>query len=107
MKWRSASSVRQFRLVNQTLRMDQVAEFWRTRRVREGTGSFSSASAAFGAAGPIHLGHPGLGRLPQDLICEANDLDFSASLCDWEKCSDPSPERRWIPACVPRRATDP
>src|SRR3954464_2164202 len=60
MKWHSASSARQFRSLDQTLTLDQVAEFWRTRRVKEGTGSFSSASAAFGPAGPIHLGHPGL-----------------------------------------------
>src|SRR3954463_4656776 len=57
MKSRSASSARQFQLSNQALTLDQVAEFWRTRRVKEGTGSFASVSAAFGTAGPIHLGN--------------------------------------------------
>ena len=61
MKRRSASSARQFRWANQTLTLDQVAEFCRTRRVKEGIGSFSSVSVAFGPAGPIHLGIPGLG----------------------------------------------
>src|SRR3954453_12483648 len=59
MKWRSASSARQFRLVDQTLTLDQVAEFCRTRRVKEGIGSLASISAAFGPAGSIHLGNPG------------------------------------------------
>src|SRR3954471_15630170 len=60
MKWRSASSAGQFWLLNQTLTLDQVAEFRRTRRVKEGTGSSASVSAAFGPVGPIHLGNPGL-----------------------------------------------
>src|SRR3954452_9555901 len=55
MKWRSASSAGQFWLLNQTLTLDQVAEFRRTRRVKEGTGSSASVSAAFGPVGPIHL----------------------------------------------------
>src|SRR3954468_9295649 len=59
MKWHSASSARQFRLVNQTLTLDQVAEFWRTRRVKEEAGSFASISAAFGPADPIHPGNLG------------------------------------------------
>src|SRR3954471_17808060 len=59
MKWRSASSAGQFRLLNQTLTLDQVAEFRRTRRVKEGTGSSASVSAAFGPVGPIHPGNPG------------------------------------------------
>src|SRR3954454_17531417 len=59
MKWRSASSARQFRLVDQTVTLDQVAEFCRTRRVKEGIGSLASISAAFGPAGSIHLGNPG------------------------------------------------
>ena len=60
MKWHPASSARQFRLVDQTLTLNQVAEFWRTRRVKEEAGGFASISAAFGPAGPIHLGNPGL-----------------------------------------------
>src|SRR4051812_21502741 len=40
--------------------LDQVAEFRRTRRVKEGTGSSASVSAAFGPVGPIHPGNPGL-----------------------------------------------
>src|SRR3954453_19417637 len=60
MKCRSASSARQFRMLNQTLMLDQVAELRRTRRVKEGTGSFASVSAAFGPVGPIHPGNPGL-----------------------------------------------
>src|SRR3954463_9667003 len=59
MKWRSASSAGQFWLLNQTLTLDQVAEFRRTRRVKEGTGSSASVSAAFGPVGPIHPGNPG------------------------------------------------
>ena len=31
--------------------------------MKEGTDSFASASAAFGPAGPIHLGNPGLNPL--------------------------------------------
>src|SRR3954464_11123590 len=62
MEWRSASSARQFRLLNQTLTLHQVAEFRRTRRVKEGTGSSASVSAAFGPVGPIHPGYPGLGH---------------------------------------------
>src|SRR4051794_2939917 len=60
MKWRSASSAGQFLPLNQTLTLDQVAEFRRTRRVKEGTGSSASVSAAFGPVGPIHPGNPGL-----------------------------------------------
>src|SRR3954451_11284814 len=60
MKWRSASSAGQFRLLNQPLALHQVAEFRRTRRVKEGTGSSPSVSAAFGPVSPIHAGNPGL-----------------------------------------------
>src|SRR3954447_6603229 len=60
MKWRSASSARRFRLLTQILTLDQVAEFRRTRRMKEGTGSSASVSAAFGPVGPIHPGNPGL-----------------------------------------------
>src|SRR4051812_19917768 len=63
MKWRSVSSASQFRLLHQTLTLDQLAEFRRTRRVKEGTGSFASVSAAFGPVGPIHPGNPGSDRL--------------------------------------------
>ena len=38
---------------------NQAAESWRTRRVKEGVRGFVSVSAAFGPAGPIHLGNPG------------------------------------------------
>jgi hypothetical protein len=51
MKWHPASSARQFRLVDQTLKLDQVAESWRTRRVKEEAGGFASISAAFGPTG--------------------------------------------------------
>src|SRR3954468_22481245 len=59
MKWRSSSSAGRFRLLNQTLTLDQVAEFRRTRRVKEGTGSSATVSAAFSPVGPIHPGNPG------------------------------------------------
>src|SRR3954451_6827518 len=42
------------------LRQDQVAESWRTRRVKDRFGSLPSVSAAFEPAGPIYLGNPGL-----------------------------------------------
>src|SRR5690242_3213605 len=51
MKWHPASSARQFRLLDQTLMPDQVAESWRTRRVKEEAGGFASISAAFGRTG--------------------------------------------------------
>jgi hypothetical protein len=51
MKWHPASSARQFRSVDQTLKPDQVAESWRTRRVKEEAGGFASISAAFGPTG--------------------------------------------------------
>src|SRR3954463_2454990 len=69
MEWRSASSARQFRLLNQTLTLHQVAEFRRTRRVKEGTGSSASVSAAFGPVGPIHPGNPSSNvRHPRPII---------------------------------------
>jgi len=40
--------------------LDFVTESWRTRRVKEEIGSFASISEAFGPAGQIHLGNPGL-----------------------------------------------
>src|SRR3954451_2748936 len=64
MKWHPASSARQFRLVDQILKLDQVAESWRTRRVKVEAGGFASISAAFGPTGPIHPGDPGLLFLP-------------------------------------------
>ena len=46
-------------IVNQTLTLDQVAEFWRTRRVKEEAGGFASIPAVFSPASPIHPGNPG------------------------------------------------
>src|SRR4051812_16680418 len=66
MKWRSASSAGQFGMLNQTLTLDQVTEFRRTRRVKEGTGSSASVSAAFGPVGPIHPENPGLTVVSRD-----------------------------------------
>src|SRR3954451_3088669 len=71
MKWRSASSAGQFRLLNQTLTLDQVAEFRRTRRVKEGTGSSASVSAAFGPVGPIHPGNPDSMHFSTEFNCLA------------------------------------
>src|SRR3954447_4175708 len=55
MKWYSASSARQFQSLDQAFTLDQVAESYRTRRVKDGIGSLASIFEAFGAAGPIHL----------------------------------------------------
>src|SRR4051812_45187968 len=59
MNCRLTSSARQFQPVDQTLMLDQVADSRRTLRVKEGSGSFGSVSAAFGPAGPIHLRNSG------------------------------------------------
>ena len=63
MKRHPASSANQFISLYQAPTMNQVAEFRRTRRVKEGIGTLPSVSAAFGPAGPIYLGNPGLVRL--------------------------------------------
>ena len=55
MKRHPASSANPFRSLYQALTMDQMAEFRRTRRVKEEIGSFASISAAFGSADPIYL----------------------------------------------------
>jgi methylphosphotriester-DNA--protein-cysteine methyltransferase len=60
MDWRSASPVHQFRWVDQAVTLDQVAESWRTRRVKEGISGSASVSEAFGRVGRIQMGNPGL-----------------------------------------------
>jgi hypothetical protein len=59
MDWRSASALFSFLLSYQAFMLNQVAESRRTRRVKERFRGFASVSAAFGLAGPIHLGNPG------------------------------------------------
>ncbi|HEX6015721.1 MAG TPA: hypothetical protein VFY87_28745 [Geminicoccaceae bacterium] len=59
MDWRSASPVHQFPSVDQAVTLDQVAESWRTRRVKEGISGSASVSEAFGRVGRIQMGNPG------------------------------------------------
>ena len=56
--------------------MDQVAEFRRTRRVREGIGTLPSVSAGFGPAGPIYLGNAGLLKSIMFLVIVHLGIEF-------------------------------
>jgi hypothetical protein len=56
---RCASSVHRFSLQSQSLTLNRVAGFWRTRRVKEGFHGFASVPAAFGPLVRIQMENPG------------------------------------------------
>ena len=73
-----------------------MAEFRRTRRVKERIGSLLSVSAAFGPAGLIYLGNPGILYYLVDIPDSPNGLVVFQyvrriySVCQW--FTNPEPE---------------